>query len=192
MTNSDTGQENTISSKPPDQDATATSGRNGRARPLLDTRVRLRHTALIGAFTAVGIALVLAVVRIGSSLAPSHWPGMLWLVSAVMALLLFTPLVVCVAGHLVLMRRGPRLWPRAWRRLGALGHLESGGAATTGRRPGDRRRDGDRLPSLRGDRLPGHAARRPLPPHRALGRGRLVRPRLLPPARDPSRHAVRL
>lgn len=112
MTNSDTGQENTISSKPPDQDLPATSGRNGRARPLLDTRVRLRHTALIGAFTAVGIALVLAVVRIGSSLAPSHWPGMLWLVSAVMALLLFTPLVVCVAGHLVLMRRGPRLRPR--------------------------------------------------------------------------------
>lgn len=92
-----------------DSDAHQESGRDGRARPLLGTRVRLRHTALIGAFTAVGIALVLAGVRLGSSLALLPWSGMFWLVSAVVALLLITPLVVCVAGHLVLMRRGPRL-----------------------------------------------------------------------------------
>ncbi|HIY43156.1 MAG TPA: CPBP family intramembrane metalloprotease [Candidatus Nocardiopsis merdipullorum] len=79
--------------------------------------MRLRHTALVGAFTVATIGLVLAVARIGMSLAPSHWPDMFWLVSVVGALRLITPLVGCVAGHLVLMCRGPRLrdlgltWP---------------------------------------------------------------------------------
>ncbi len=111
MTNSDTGPKSTAPSDPPDQGSPAVNGRNQRARPLLGTHVRLRHTALIGAITVAAIGLVLVAARIGVLLAPSHWPDMFWLVSVVGALLLITPLVVCVAGHLVLMRRGPRLRP---------------------------------------------------------------------------------
>lgn len=112
MRGSTIGPEHTGPSSTLHEDVPASGGRSRRARPLLGTHVRLRHTALIGVFTATTVGLVLAAARLGMFLAPARWPDMFWLVSVVAALLLFTPLVVCTAGYFVLVRRGARLCPR--------------------------------------------------------------------------------
>ncbi len=100
----------TASARDPGRAAPTGVGRLGRgAAPLLGTRVRLRDTALLGAVTAVSGALLLGAGLLAVTFAAADWTPVARIALAIGPLVLLTPLAACAAGHILLMRRGPRL-----------------------------------------------------------------------------------
>lgn len=100
----------TASARDPGRTAPTGVGRLGRrATPLLGTRVRLRDAALLGAVTVVSGALLLGAGLLVVTLTAADWPPTARVALAIGPLMLLTPLAACVAGHALLMRRGPRL-----------------------------------------------------------------------------------